>query len=343
MKKTLLLFLILAVCTLAFAQGGSEVGVLKKIPIKVLILPKWEEGGLESSLTGEARFYYNQYVKGGETYKIDFGVDEDSTLYVKDGVALYLTGIGKVNAAISTFAVLTDERFDFSNAYIISTGCAGSATEQTVMGDVFIVTASADYDLGHHADYRDLENKEGPTWFHDSAYDGSSIVYLSTPLTDRAYELTKNVAIKTTEKTRSFMAAAFDGAAWAIRDPKVQKGTMVTSDNYWKGYYNESTARQIVQTYNCPDPYVADDMEDIAISVTLKRMGFLDRYLILRVSVNMDVFMMGATPESIWTTGSATNLASEEGIESADIFPVSMENNFKVGKVIIDAILDGTF
>ena len=211
------------------------------------------------------------------------------------------------------------------------------------MGDVFIATACADFDLGHHADYRDLENKDGRTWFHDSQYDSSSVVYLSKTLTDRAYELTKDVALRTTDKTRAFMAHAFDNAAWATRNPKVQKGTIVTGDNYWKGYYNEQTARQITQTYNCPDPYVASDMEDVAISVTIRRLGLLDRYLVLRVSVNMDVFMNGATPESLWTTGSAADLAKEEGEESADIFPVSMENNFKVGKVIIDAILDGTF
>lgn len=32
---------------------------------------------------------------------------------------------------------------------------------------------------------------------------------------------------------------------------------------------------------------------------------------------------------------------SEDSEEAADIFPVAMENNFKVGKVIIDAILGG--
>lgn len=335
--------MILAVSALAFAEGAAELGIHKKIPIKVLILPKWEEGGLSSSFPGEAQFYYDEYVKGGEEYEIDFGYTEESKLYVKDGVALYLTGIGKVNAAISAIAVFSDARFDFSNAYIISTGCAGSATEQTVMGDVFIVTACADYDLGHHADYRDLENKDGKTWFRDPVYDSSSIVFLSKAMTDRAYEITKDVVLDTTEKTRSFMASAFDNATWATRDPKVQKGTVVTGDNYWKGYYNEKTARQIVETYQCPDPYVASEMEDVAISVALKRLGLLDRYLILRVSVNMDVFMKGATPESLWTTGSAVDLAKEEGEESADIFPVSMENNFKVGRVIIDAILDGTF
>ena len=47
----------------------------------------------------------------------------------------------------NTYAILSDERFDFSDAYIISTGCAGSAEGYGVMGDVYVITAAVDYDL----------------------------------------------------------------------------------------------------------------------------------------------------------------------------------------------------
>lgn len=59
-------------------------------------------------------------------------------MYVKDGVALYVTGMGKVNSAMSLQAILSDSRFDFSDAYVFSTGCAGSAIEYGVMGDVYV-------------------------------------------------------------------------------------------------------------------------------------------------------------------------------------------------------------
>ena len=39
------------------------------------------------------------------------------------------------------------------------------------------------------------------------------------------------------------------------------------------------------------------------------------------------------------TTGAGG--ASEDSQDAADLFPVAMENNFKVGKVVIDAILRG--
>lgn len=79
-------------------------------------------------------------------------------------------------------------------------------------------------------------------------------------------------------------------------------------------------------------------MEDNALAVVLDRLGMLDRYIIIRDSVNTDAFMNGASPESLWDPNFVDSLASDESVESADIFATAMENNFKVGKVVIDAI-----
>ena len=113
------------------AGAKAETAPTEAIPIKVLILPKFEIGGMEGDFPGEAQYYYERYLDGAERYEIRGG-REDNPLYVKDGVALCMTGIGKVNAALCTVSVLSDPRFDFSDAYIISTGCAGSAKDSTV-------------------------------------------------------------------------------------------------------------------------------------------------------------------------------------------------------------------
>lgn len=85
-------------------------------------------------------------------------------------------------------------------------------------------------------------------------------------------------------------------------------------------------------------------MEEIGVCSAVQKMGMLDRLIIIRDSVNMDVFMLGVTPESLWDPDyNATTLDSEDSVEAADIFATAMENNFKVGKVIIDAILNGEF
>lgn len=337
MKKLLaLLFALVLTAAAAFALAEDA----SPIVIKALILPKFESGEMSGDFPGEAQYYYEGYCMGGEEYDIVGGF-ENNKLYVKDGIALYVTGMGKVNTAMSLQAVLMDDRFDFSNAYIFSTGCAGSAIEYGVMGDVFVITATIDFDLGHHADPRELADATGTTWYHDASYDSASYKILNQELCDKVYNLVKDVKIETTEKTRAFMAAAFDNAEWATRDPMVLRGTTVTGDNYWKGEHDHMNALLMNETYGCPDPYALTEMEDNALAVVLDRMGMLDRYIIIRDSVNTDAFMNGASPESLWDPNFVDSLASDESVESADIFATAMENNFKVGKVVIDAIING--
>lgn len=338
MKKALLVMLLLvAALSIVSAEGVRETA--EKTEIKVLILPKFESGEMTGDFPGEAQYYYDQYVKGGDEYDIECGFGSNK-LYVKDGVALYVTGMGKVNAAVSTAAVLMDERFDFSSAYIFSTGCAGSSREYTVMGDVFVITSCIDFDLGHHADPRELSDPESTTWFHDEGYDSSSFKLLNQDLCEKVYQLVKDTELATTEKTKRVMARTFDNAEWALRDPKVQKGTTVSGDNYWKGPHDEANALLMAETYNAPDPYSLTEMEDVAIAVVLDRLGMLDRYIVIRDSVNMDVFMYGSTPESLWSVNEY--LDSDESVESADIFATARKNNFLVGSKVVDAILDGT-
>ena len=337
MKKAVVFMLVaLVAAASAFAAAADP------IEMKVLILPKFENGEMSGDFPGEAQYYYEAYAQGGEEYDIKGGMP-GSRLYVKDGVGIYVTGMGKVNTAMSLNSILLDPRFDFSDCYFISTGCAGSATEYSVMGDVFVITAAIDYDLGHHADPREMENPDSPTWFHDAGYDSSSYKLLDQDLMDKVYGLVKDVEIETTEKTRAFMAYTFDDADWAVRDPKVLRGTTVTGDNYWKGAYDQQNAISMCEVYGAPDPFALSEMEDVALAVVLDRFGLLDRYIIIRDSVNMVVFMNGVTPEGLWDPARVTDsLSDEDSIEAADIFATAMENNFKVGSVIVDAILDGT-
>jgi purine nucleoside permease len=247
--------------------------------------------------------------------------------------------MGKTNCGISVASVLTDERFDFSNAYLLSVGVAGSSVENTVMGDVVVMSSVVDYDLGHHADVREMENPTDTTWFHDAQFENSCYVLLNQELTEKVYELVKDIPLETTELTREYMREAFDGAAWAIRDPAVLKGTAVTGDNYWKGKYDHANAVLLTEYYGAPDPYMVTEMEEISVAVAAKRLGMLDRLIILRTSVNMDEFVLGDTPERLWGRGDE----QPEFINSrkADIFETALMNSYKVGRRIIETILEG--
>ena len=186
-----------------------------------------------------------------------------------------------------------------------------------------------------------MTEESDTTWFHDESYDDASYKLLNQELCDKVYDLVKDVKIETTDRTRAYMAAAFVDAEWATRDPQVLRGTTVTADNYWKGKYDHENALLMTETYGCPDPYALTEMEDNALAVALDRLGMLDRYIVIRDSVNTDVFMNGATPESLWDPDFDESLASESSVESADIFATAMENNYKVGSVVVDAILNG--
>ena len=343
--KKLLATLLLALMVCAAVSGALAEhanGAESPLPVRVLILPKFEIDKMAGDFPGEAQYYYEAYLTDAEAYDVPNGAP-GAKLYYRDGVALCVLGMGKVNAALTTMAVLSDARFDYSQAYILSTGCAGSAAQTTVMGDIFIITAAVDYDLGHLADGRDLADPEGISWFHDADFDDAAVVILNQALAEKVYALVKDAPVKTTDRTRDFMLDAFDGADWAGRDPMVLTGTTVTADNYWKGAHGHANALFMAETYGCPDPYVTTEMEDVAVARAAQRMGLLDRLIVIRGSVNMDVFMAGATPESLWGNSEAVDLADEDSVEAIDIFEVSMKSNFDVGRIIIDSILSGEF
>ena len=311
------------------------------IKIKALILPKFESGEITGDFPGEAQFFYDAYCINGKEYEIKGGLNSNK-LYVKNGVAIYIAGMGKVHSAISLNNVLLDPRFDFSTAYVLSVGCAGSAKEYTVMGDVFIISSTIDFDLGHHIDIRELSKNATSTWFRDSSFDHVAYKVLNKELINKIYSLTKDIKLQTTPKTLNSMAKTFNNEKWAIRNPKVLRGTTVTSDTYWKGEYGNKTAKLMVESYKCQDPYATTEMEDSAIALVMERHGILDRLIIIRVSVNMDVFINGSTAESLWDTSTQHTIISQDNEEAVDIFPVAMENNFNVAKVVIDAILAET-
>ena len=158
-------------------------------------------------------------------------------------------------------------------------------------------------------------------------------------LTNRVFDLVKDVPLKTTDLTRKVMQEEFEGQEWASRDPQVLRGTCSTGDNYWKGTYDHQNALLMADTYDSPDPYACSEMEDVAVALAVERAGLLDRLIIIRDAVNMDVFILDGTPEQLWDDEAAMTLSESQ---TFDIFPVAMENNFAVGSVVIDAILDGT-
>ena len=122
-------------------------GVTEKQEIKVLVLGMFEVGENKGDFAGEFQHFYEEYLDGAPAYTLN---EMPLTLYVNDnGVAGAIAGMGKAQASATLTTILRDGRFDFSNAYIVISGCAGMAPERGTLGDVVIADALVDVELGH--------------------------------------------------------------------------------------------------------------------------------------------------------------------------------------------------
>ena len=78
----------------------------------------------------------------------------------ENGVGLLITGSGKTATGLSLLSLLSSEICDCSDAYIVSVGCVGGSVGYSTIGDVVLITAACDYDLGHQVDSRDMGNTD---------------------------------------------------------------------------------------------------------------------------------------------------------------------------------------
>jgi purine nucleoside permease len=305
-----------------FAAGGKE----KPIEIKALILPKFEVGELSGDFPGEAQYYYEHYF-ASPNFKSFIIKNTPEPLYVNnDGVALIVTLMGKAQSGQTVTAVLADSRFDFSNALIVSTGCAGSPPERTVLGDVILAGIVIDHELGH-GNAREDVGSTGPLFVRDTGYDFGGITTINDALLQWAFKLVQNIELKATE--RSTEVTGLYG--FQDRPPRVQIGGVLTGDNYWAGKASRLLVEEVFAAYDSPYPYMITEMEDAAIGVAVKRAGLENNYIVIRDSVDYDTPLPDNTILEFWEETSKDGKSFDWGI-----FAAARENNFKVGQVIID-------
>lgn len=325
--------------------GAARAEAAEGAPVKVLILPKFEIGAIEGDFPGEAQLFYEHYCAGCEEIAVP-NTTPTSHFYFnqENGVGLLLTGAGKTAAGLSLMSLLCWNAYDFSDAVIVSVGCAGGSTGFCTFGDVVLVTAACDLELGHHTGRDELADPEnGLTWFPD---EDSFNVYNRKPLNaalyEEAYQRIKDCPLRTTENTKRVIEENFPDEAWANRAPQVLRGTAVTADSYWKGAEDHANAVAAAEYYECPDRYAVSEMEEVAVMNTAECFGLRDRVISLRVIVNLDTFLKGESPEQLWLDDSDyASQVTEENSETLDIFEPAMENLFDAGQIVIDAILAG--
>ena len=345
-------FLMVLGCVSLYWLSGSQLAgsivyadEAKGIPVKVLILPKFEIGNAENDFPGEAQLFYEQYCDGCEEIDIPNTTPTSQFYFNEDnGVGLLLTGSGKTAAGLSLMSLLSWDAYDFSDVMIVSVGCAGGSTGLCIYGDVVVVTAACDLELGHHTSREELEDQEyGLTWFpEDESFNGYKCERLNPELCEKVYLLINDCPLRTTEIAKQVLAENYPGEDWINREPCILKGTAVTADSYWKGLEDHANAVAAAEYYQCPDPYAVTDMKEVAVMNAAECFGLQDRVISLRVVVNLDTFLKNESPERIWLEGQDfDSMVTEESGEALDIFEPGMNNLFDVGQIVIDAILAG--
>ena len=122
-------------------------------PKKVILIP-FTQVDEDNNLRFEAKFFYQEYFQDAEALQI-VGDGLAGKMFIKDELAMYITGEGKASSAMATSALLCNSNFDFSDTTFILCGCCGSAYGKGVPGDVYVIEDAVDIDLGFRVDVRD--------------------------------------------------------------------------------------------------------------------------------------------------------------------------------------------
>lgn len=317
--KTLLFVAIIATVSTAslFAEGYVE-----KQNVKVLVFGMFEVGNNEGDFAGEFQHFYENYFTDAQSYEIA-GLNEP--LYLnKDGVAGTIAGMGKAQAASTLTAILSYPQFDFSNTYIVISGCSGIDPNEGTLGDVVIASSLVDYELGNSwTESDDPVGSDGTRFIRSNSYDNSGYFICNTDLVEWATEISKDVKLIDSEDAANYRALY--GQDSSIK-PSIHVGVSVTGDSYWHGEASAKHAQDVCKAYDTKDKYTVTQMEDNAFGVVTKNYGLADRLIVVRDAVNFDRPHEGQT-------------VVESLDASSGAFSIGMINGFAVSKTIIDALL----
>jgi purine nucleoside permease len=313
--------LLLIVATVFSATIFAE-GVYEKKEVKVLEISMFEVGDNSGDFAGEFQHFYENYFENQSTEYSIKGFP--GTLYLNDdGVAGIVAGMGKAQAAASLTAVLSDDRFDFSNTYIVVSGCGGAAPYRATLGDVVIATSLVDYELGHAWTQSDIPEGTSETFMRSNGYDRSAYTELNSSLIDSIKNVVKDVDLVDCDDAIAYRALYNQDASVK---PSIQYGISVTGDSYWHGSGASAHADEVVSAYTDSDYYYVTQMEDGAFGVVAKNFNLENNLIIVRDIVNFDQPHEGQT-------------VTESLDASSGAFSIGMSNGFTVASTIIDNLI----
>ena len=250
--------------------------------VKVFIASMFEIGANTGDRAGEFQHWYERYWQKSQPHEVRGAL---KPVYCNEaGVCGAVLGMGKVNSSSSMQAILLDPDYDFSQAYFVITGVAGTPPSRGTIGDVSWGSWLVDYDLGHR--WAPEEGKPGePVFMPRKGYEDYRVFKLNPALVGWATRLSAAVNLQDSESAKQYRQRYPEERARAA--PSVQTGTHMTGDTFFHGPGLSKEAQYMAKLYGADD-YVITEMEAAAITLVIKRQFGTDRILSLRGAVNFD-------------------------------------------------------
>lgn len=310
--------------TPATSAAATTVAAAKPVAVKVFIGAMFEIGKNTGDRAGEFQLWFERYWKDATPINVPGAL---SPVFCNaDGVCGSVLGMGKVNSSASVQAIVLNPQFDFSMAYYVISGVAGTPPARGTICDVTWGSWLVDYDLGHR--WAPEEGKPGaPVFMPRKGYENYRRFQLNPTLVQWAMQLTQNTQLQDSESAQRYRLRY--PQPQARRAPHVGVGTHVSGDTFFHGPGLSNEAQYIVKSYGADD-YVATEMEAAAIALVLARTHGTDRILSLRGSVNFD---QGNPNET-----TLAHLDPAPG-ETAGGFAETVANVTKVGSIVVDTIV----
>ena len=294
------------------------------IEVKVFIAAMFEIGKNTGDRAGEFQHWYERYFKDAQPITVPGALNP--VFCNADGVCGSVLGMGKVNSSASVQAIVLNPQFNFSKAYYVISGVAGTPPSRGTIGDVTWGSWLVDYDLGHR--WAPEEGKPGePVFIPRKGYEEYRRFQLNPALVQAAYGMTKAAPLQDSESAQRYRLRYPDAAA--RKAPSVHVGTHISGDTFFHGPGLSKEAQHIAKLYGADD-YIATEMEAAAIALVLKRTHGTDRILSLRGSVNFDQGNPSETTQA--------HLDPKPG-ETAGGFAETVANVANVGGVVVDTIV----
>lgn len=221
------------------------------------------------------------------------------------GVLVVRTGVGTNHAAITTFALATDPRFDLSKAYWVIAAIAGVNPAEASPGSAAWIGNVIDVDFGKWVDPREAPPEwEGgyPPFQPPRAGRPDSVYYpLNIGLRDWAYDLTKAVPLPDTEALKT-ARARFSAYPNGSKPPFVLTGDEISGQAYWHGeMLTKRYAKLTTDFSGGKSRFVMTAMEDTGVANALRRLTAVgkadyDRLIVLRTASNYSQQAPGESP-----------------------------------------------